>query len=358
MEIALSLISKVVKREDGYHIMGEGGKHLGGPYSKESADKRLKEIEMFKHMKKAVVGLCGFSNPALSCLYASRKHGVSQLSTYAETFGSVEIQSTHHKFPTTDLMRKWASATPADFVFSLRAPKTIKPGSRQAATLMSMFLRRVAILGKKLGPVVVTIPRGQGYESGDADAFFSSLPPHQYAVLIESSDWDNGEVYSSAVSHNMAIVEGGPIGMKSADWRYLRIDSKLLTQDMADRIASQSTGKGSVFAFIDTKFPVAMSQTELDRILRLLNLDKPLTNLAPAIPSISDPITGPNNRSTPVGANDDRRDYPGVDPIESVDGDKEPRQNTYPDTEGYGLGKVENKKDGEGGTDTVLKEQI
>lgn len=43
----------IVKREDGYHVMSEHGKHLGGPYSKEHAKKRLRQIEYFKHQKHA-----------------------------------------------------------------------------------------------------------------------------------------------------------------------------------------------------------------------------------------------------------------------------------------------------------------
>lgn len=45
-------VSKVVKRPDGWHVMSEKGKHLGGPYdSRAQADKRLSQVEMFKHMK-------------------------------------------------------------------------------------------------------------------------------------------------------------------------------------------------------------------------------------------------------------------------------------------------------------------
>jgi hypothetical protein len=306
-----------------------------------------------KETRPVAVGLCGFSSPALSHLYAERKHGVSELTTYAQTFSSVEIQSTHHKFPTTDLLRKWASATPNNFVFSLRAPKGVRPGSKQAYSLMAMFLGRASVLGRKLGPVVVTVPKGQAYLPGDADAFFSSLPKHRYAILIESPDWDNGEVYSSAVAHNMAIVEGGTIGMRSANWRYLRVDSNLLSDDMVAQLGSGSIGP--VYAFVQARFPAQRSQEEINKILHLLNLDRPLTTLMPQVPSISDPATGPLNRADPVGAHDDRREYPGVDPISSVDGDPEPRQNTYPDTEGVGIGKIKNKKDGEGGTGDVQK---
>ncbi len=40
------------KKEDGYHVLSEKGKNLGGPYStKEAADKRLRQVEYFKHQK-------------------------------------------------------------------------------------------------------------------------------------------------------------------------------------------------------------------------------------------------------------------------------------------------------------------
>ena len=48
---SLTLISRLVQREDGWHVLSESGKHLGGPYSKKKAEERLRQIEMFKHMK-------------------------------------------------------------------------------------------------------------------------------------------------------------------------------------------------------------------------------------------------------------------------------------------------------------------
>lgn len=45
--------SKIVKKDDGYYVLSEEGKNLGGPYStKEEAEERLKQVEMFKHMEK------------------------------------------------------------------------------------------------------------------------------------------------------------------------------------------------------------------------------------------------------------------------------------------------------------------
>lgn len=43
------LIEKIVKKDDGYYVQSEKGKNLGGPYSKEDAEKRLKQVEYFKN---------------------------------------------------------------------------------------------------------------------------------------------------------------------------------------------------------------------------------------------------------------------------------------------------------------------
>jgi len=46
-------VSKVIRKtKDGYVVLSEKGKKLGGPYkTKAEAEKRLQQVEMFKHMK-------------------------------------------------------------------------------------------------------------------------------------------------------------------------------------------------------------------------------------------------------------------------------------------------------------------
>ncbi|MHA1883078.1 MAG: hypothetical protein ACTSUO_08540 [Candidatus Thorarchaeota archaeon] len=47
------VVEKIVKKKDGYYVQSRTGKNLGGPYStRKEAEKRLKEVEMFKHMRK------------------------------------------------------------------------------------------------------------------------------------------------------------------------------------------------------------------------------------------------------------------------------------------------------------------
>lgn len=41
------------KEKDGYHVYAESGRHMGGPYATEAeAKRRIRQIEVFKHLKK------------------------------------------------------------------------------------------------------------------------------------------------------------------------------------------------------------------------------------------------------------------------------------------------------------------
>ena len=43
----------IVRTKGGYEVKSEKGKNLGGPYrSRAQAQKRLRQVEAFKHMKK------------------------------------------------------------------------------------------------------------------------------------------------------------------------------------------------------------------------------------------------------------------------------------------------------------------
>jgi hypothetical protein len=52
VQASLDKQARVVERSDGWHVLSEEGKNLGGPYtSKEKAVKRLRQVEFFKHKK-------------------------------------------------------------------------------------------------------------------------------------------------------------------------------------------------------------------------------------------------------------------------------------------------------------------
>lgn len=42
----------ILKKKDGYYVVGESGRNLGGPYSKKGAEDRLRQVEYFNRKKK------------------------------------------------------------------------------------------------------------------------------------------------------------------------------------------------------------------------------------------------------------------------------------------------------------------
>jgi len=77
-ESFLDIVARIDKRPDGWHVMSEKGKHLGGPYkSKEKAEERLHQVEMFKHMKKdAAVVLCKGFPEGTPCGHPQENHPI------------------------------------------------------------------------------------------------------------------------------------------------------------------------------------------------------------------------------------------------------------------------------------------
>lgn len=51
MKLIRVIKSKIVKKDNKYQVQSEKGRNLGTYDTKEQAEKRLKQVEMFKHMK-------------------------------------------------------------------------------------------------------------------------------------------------------------------------------------------------------------------------------------------------------------------------------------------------------------------
>ena len=54
MKLIRVIQSKIVKKDNKYQVQSEKGKNLGTYDTKEQAEKRLKQVEMFKHMKSSM----------------------------------------------------------------------------------------------------------------------------------------------------------------------------------------------------------------------------------------------------------------------------------------------------------------
>ena len=99
--------------------------------------------------------------------YESWRHGVFYperlptrrwLATYAETFDTVEINSTFYRLPSREAAGRWAQDSPAGFTFAVKVSRYVTHVKRlrEAPQHLGLLLARIEplIVAGKLGPLL------------------------------------------------------------------------------------------------------------------------------------------------------------------------------------------------------------
>jgi uncharacterized protein YecE (DUF72 family) len=159
----------------------------------------------------------------------------SHLQRYAARLNAVEINSSFYKPHRLQTYRRWAEATPADFRFSVKAPKAITHERRLADpdALLAAFLDQVAGLGDRLGPILVQLPPSLRFDPAVAGAFFDSLRGRFSGLVAcepRHATWFAEDAEALLSAHRIARVAADPPPVAAAKapggWRgltYLRL---------------------------------------------------------------------------------------------------------------------------------------
>ena len=99
------------------------------------------------------------------------------LERYAARFNAVEINTTFYRSHRASTYARWVAATPPDFRFAVKLPRSITHEARLVdATPRAQAFRTEALqLGEKLGPLLVQLPPSLGFDPSVAERFFRSL---------------------------------------------------------------------------------------------------------------------------------------------------------------------------------------
>lgn len=112
----------------------------------------------------------------------------THLERYSRVLPCAEINSSFYREHAATTYAKWAAATPRGFRFAVKLPQTIthELGLRRARAPLQQFLEQVGGLGKKLGVLLIQLPRSQEFEVRVARAFLELLRDrHEGAVVCE-----------------------------------------------------------------------------------------------------------------------------------------------------------------------------
>jgi uncharacterized protein YecE (DUF72 family) len=154
------------------------------------------------------------------------------LAEYAKHFRAIEIDSTYYAIPRARSVEQWRDATPAHFRFAAKFPQSITHEKMltDAERETEQFLATMALLGEKLGPLVLQFPYTFAPTQHDTLArYLTALPPQfRYAVEVRQRGWLNDAFFDLLQHHRVAYVMSDYGAMPrvprvTTDFAYIRL---------------------------------------------------------------------------------------------------------------------------------------
>jgi uncharacterized protein YecE (DUF72 family) len=139
----------------------------------------------------------------------------SHLERYAAIMNCVEVNSSFYKPHQRKTWQKWAAATPPDFEFAVKAPKTVTHLAklRNCGDALAEFFEQVAGLDEKLGPVLFQFAPGHAFDQGIVRDFLGTLRDiHRGPVAFEprNTSWFTPEADHLFREFEIARVAADP----------------------------------------------------------------------------------------------------------------------------------------------------
>ena len=144
-----------------------------------------------------LVGTSGYNYPEWKgSFYPADLPATKFLPYYASKFPTVEINYTFYRMPTPKIVAGWRAQVPAEFRFTLKAPKRITHDRRLRAAEVSEslqgFITAATELGPQLAALLFQLPPNFKKDLVLLNEFLSLLPPQDHGgvrVSQRSRGW-------------------------------------------------------------------------------------------------------------------------------------------------------------------------
>lgn len=161
-------------------------------------------------MASLFAGTSGFAYPSWKPdFYPPKLAQKDFLKYYASRLNAVEINYTFRRLPSSSTLESWVSATPAGFVFALKAHMRITHLLRlKESEFTEVFFRAIDPLraARRLGPVLFQLPPNFKAEIPTLAAFLDKLPPDiRCAFEFRNKTWLVDEVYRLLEKHGVSL---------------------------------------------------------------------------------------------------------------------------------------------------------
>jgi uncharacterized protein YecE (DUF72 family) len=215
-------------------------------------------------MPQLFVGTSGFAYASWKPDFYPAKLPAKQfLQHYAGRLNSTEVNYTFRQLPKADTLKAWVEATPAHFVFSLKAHMRLTHilKLKDAAAFLEVFLRAIDPLrtARRLGAILYQLPPTFKCDAGVLRDFLALLPTDvRHAFEFRHDSWLQEEVYAALEKHGAALclAESEKLVVPqviTAPFVYSRLRKPDYTeedrQDIARRAAGILSGGRDLFVY-------------------------------------------------------------------------------------------------------------
>ncbi|HEY6345691.1 MAG TPA: DUF72 domain-containing protein [Bryobacteraceae bacterium] len=214
-------------------------------------------------MASVFAGTSGFAYPSWKPdFYPPKLSQKEFLHYYAARLNAVEINYTFRRLPSATTLENWVAATPAGFVFALKAHMRITHLLRlKEAEFTEVFFRAIDPLraARRLGPVLFQLPPNFKAEIGTLAAFLEKLPADiRCAFEFRNRSWLIDEVYGLLEKHgvSLCLAESDKLEVPrvlTANFIHARLRkpdySAAEIAEIGERVRSLTEGGRDVYAF-------------------------------------------------------------------------------------------------------------
>jgi uncharacterized protein YecE (DUF72 family) len=193
-------------------------------------------------------GTSGFAYPAWKPGFYPAKLAAKQfLNHYAQRLNCVEINYTFRRLPSASTLQNWVEATPAGFVFAVKANMRITHILRlkNAAEATELFLKMIDPLrsARRLGPILFQLPPTLKCDVALLHDYLELLPTDlRYAFEFRHASWLAEPVYEELRRHNISLCVAESERLEvpeviTADFVYFRLRKPEYSADDVAAIA-------------------------------------------------------------------------------------------------------------------------
>jgi uncharacterized protein YecE (DUF72 family) len=225
-------------------------------------------------MASVFAGTSGFAYPSWKPdFYPAKLPQKEFLHYYATRLNAVEINYTFRRLPSASTLENWVAATPAGFVFALKAHMRITHLLRlKEAEFTEVFFRAIDPLraARRLGPVLFQLPPNFKAEIDTLAAFLEKLPADiRCAFEFRNRSWLIDEVYALLEKHgvSLCLAESDKLEVPrvlTANFVHARLRkpdySEAEIADIGERVRGLTEGGRDVYAFFKHEETAAGAQ--------------------------------------------------------------------------------------------------